>query len=89
MIGFLLLEIRINNSTYLFCADITSGQTHTMCGGPAKRCPSKKTRKVALDAHSSSSISADAHVESTKKSAKFVKTEASEHDSANAANLTL
>ena len=61
-----------------------------MCVGSAKRCPSKKTRKVALDAHSSSSISADAHVELVNNSEKKVtKTEASEHDSANAANLML
>jgi hypothetical protein len=60
-----------------------------MCVGSAKRCPSKKTRKVALDAHSSSSISADAHVELVNNSEKVTKTEASEHDSANAANLML
>ena len=60
-----------------------------MCVGSAKRCPSKKTRKVALDAHSSSSISADAHVGLVNNSEKDTKAEASEHDSANAANLML
>jgi hypothetical protein len=66
-----------------FCSDIARVQTHTISDDSAK------TKRVALDADSSTLISADAHVNSVNVVAAAIEPSASEPDSTSAQNSVL
>lgn len=66
-----------------FFSDIARVQTHTISDDSAK------TKRVALDADSSTLISADAHVNSVNGVAEAVEPSASEPESLNARNSVL